>query len=172
MCSAAEMAANDPHTNEYFKRAWLEKSARNWSGALASTLPRHNLLYPPVPRVAVSHAWPWARNGARCNKNSREQLNVGFHSSPTTEEQKKKKEIVIITGGSHKDLCHCGIIRTSKSIFTQFHKLGLCGIQRLFNMSSSSSSSQTLILILVVVVILFLWNCQLSICGAIVNIVP
>lgn len=104
MRSTAEMAANDPRTNEYFKRAWLEKSAGNSSGPLAMTLSRHFLFHLAVPRVAVPDVGPWAwlfsaaalnvAPGApyqHCNKNSGEQLNVGFNSSRTTEAQKKKR---------------------------------------------------------------------------------
>lgn len=85
MHSTVEMAANDTHTNEYFKRVQLEKSAGNLSGPLAPTLSLHFLLYLPVPRVAIPNAWPWAwlfsaaalkvAPGApyqHCNKNSRE----------------------------------------------------------------------------------------------------
>lgn len=31
-----------------------------------------------------------------------------------------------------RDPCPRGIIRTGESVFTQFHKLGLCGIQTFF----------------------------------------
>lgn len=103
MLSMAEMAANDPHTNEYFKRARLEKSAGNWSGLLAPT---------PMP-PSVSSSCPLCGRSScmavglaifccsfksfsqglyqHCNKNSREQLNIDFHSSRTAEVQKNKK---------------------------------------------------------------------------------
>lgn len=113
---------------------------------LPARWPRAWLFSAAAPNVAPRAPYQ------HCNMNSREQLSVGLNSSRTTEVKGKKLRI---TGGSQMEvpskelfrhhklsvsaasvpqraLCHCGIIRTGERIFTQFHKLGLCGIQPFF----------------------------------------